>query len=707
MVRARVVAFLGLLLIAIRGVVGCSSDPAHLEPVGTTQEALITPSSANSPVAFTANHETSVAYLTGGGSDPAPGHWVMATNNWDTTTCVNVQNCTGCVGTCAGTPLTCCSLKWLSWAYSTDGNGNSWTFANESGPTQWGCPGGACPGTSAPSEGPSGSSFNGWRGDPSVAAITNPSLNNNGQRVVVTMLASSVNTDGGDVVVALSENGGQTWGNLQWVTTSPANGGIADMPFVFSNPNPPWDTYVSWQNVKNNVATGFLRQISYSAGGTFIGGSVITIPKASNDKGSAVNRFNFGFGTLPGGCTSGQEGIFLVYTNGFSGRCSQGGTREDNGTTYWNFGIFDTGNSAWYGPTNYRTDSNFSRCVGSPLTVAYTNDSDPHIAVDPTNSRVWVTHTRQTSATGPVRTYVESALIGCPIQNPFTFDTVFTAPDPCAGCSSDDNWLPAIAMHRSGANPRVGVYWYSTMDASNSQATLFASFQENLGPFSPPIPVATTPFPIGGTSSWAVGGIDPNDYQTLGTSWQNSSFLNLWANDRRSAQLMGWNGGFETGALTADGASGTDWSGSGSSYGVTNADHHSGNYCARTGDVNPTTNSTLKQTFTAPQNAVRMSVWYKMGCGGSSCPDSLAWDYATATLWDNTNNMSAGTLLPPTYNLGTWTQTSPVFVTPGHSYTITLTNHDDNSGGDASYTYWDDLSFSTLTTSTMMSSLAK
>jgi serine protease len=30
-------------------------------------------------------------------------------------------------------------------------------------------------------------------------------------------------------------------------------------------------------------------------------------------------------------------------------------------------------------------------------------------------------------------------------------------------------------------------------------------------------------------------------------------------------------------------------------------------------------------------------------------------------------------------------------VTPGHSYTLTLTSHDDNYGADPTYTYFDDV----------------
>lgn len=65
-----------------------------------------------------------------------------------------------------------------------------------------------------------------------------------------------------DIIVALSEDGGQTWGNLQWVDTLPANGREVDYPFVFSNPVAPYDTYVSWVTADGvNPPLGHLRKI--------------------------------------------------------------------------------------------------------------------------------------------------------------------------------------------------------------------------------------------------------------------------------------------------------------------------------------------------------------------------------------------------------------------------------------------------------------
>jgi serine protease len=68
-------------------------------------------------------------------------------------------------------------------------------------------------------------------------------------------------------------------------------------------------------------------------------------------------------------------------------------------------------------------------------------------------------------------------------------------------------------------------------------------------------------------------------------------------------------------------------------------------------------------------------------------------DWATATLRDNSTNTTT-TLLPPTCtNNGAWVQLD-ANVVAGRSYTLTLTNRDDGTWGDATYTYYDDVTLS-------------
>ena len=141
------------------------------------------------------------------------------------------------------------------------------------------------------------------------------------------------------------------------------------------------------------------------------------------------------------------------------------------------------------------------------------------------------------------------------------------------------------------------------------------------------------------------------------------------------------NGGFESGL--------TGWTTSGASVSAVASGCHSGSGCARAGSTSPTNgDSSLAQTFTAPSNATGISLWYKM-----TCPDTVTYDWATVTLRDNTT-ASTTTLLPKTCTTNAWTNVTGS-LTANHSYTVTLTSHDDNYPADPSYTLYDDVAVTT------------
>jgi hypothetical protein len=104
------------------------------------------------------------------------------------------------------------------------------------------------------------------------------------------------------------------------------------------------------------------------------------------------------------------------------------------------------------------------------------------------------------------------------------------------------------------------------------------------------------------------------------------------------------------------------------------------------GSTNPTSgNSTVGQNFTAPTGTSTLSFWYDV-----TCPDDVVWDWATATLRDNTAGTTA-TVLAKTCTRGAgWRQVTAT-VTPGHAYTLTLVSHDEGNPGDATYTVYDDV----------------
>jgi hypothetical protein len=137
------------------------------------------------------------------------------------------------------------------------------------------------------------------------------------------------------------------------------------------------------------------------------------------------------------------------------------------------------------------------------------------------------------------------------------------------------------------------------------------------------------------------------------------------------------NGGFESGNLSG-------WTVGGTAATVTGG--HSGSYAARVGSTSPTNgDSSISQTFTVPSTAGQLGFWYKV-----VCPDTITYDWATATLKDNTAGTTATVLAKTCTNSGAWQQAT-ASVTAGHSYTLTLISHDDNYAGDATYTLYDDV----------------
>ncbi len=143
------------------------------------------------------------------------------------------------------------------------------------------------------------------------------------------------------------------------------------------------------------------------------------------------------------------------------------------------------------------------------------------------------------------------------------------------------------------------------------------------------------------------------------------------------------NGGFETGNLSG-------WTSSGQITGVTTSGPHSGSYAALLGSTTVATsgNSSIAQTFTAPSGSSHVTFWYDV-----LCPDTVTYDWATATLRDNTAGTSR-TILPRTCNdNNVWVQVSAT-ITAGHSYTLTLTSRDDGYPFDPTATKYDDVSTS-------------
>ncbi|ACU69091.1 Ig family protein [Catenulispora acidiphila DSM 44928] len=141
------------------------------------------------------------------------------------------------------------------------------------------------------------------------------------------------------------------------------------------------------------------------------------------------------------------------------------------------------------------------------------------------------------------------------------------------------------------------------------------------------------------------------------------------------------NGGFENGSLSG-------WTTSGVTA-ATATGPHAGGYAAELGNLNPSSTSTIAQTFTAGAGNSRLAFWYNV-----TCDDTVQYDWATATLKDNTTGTTKTVLAKTCTNpTSGWKQVTAA-VTAGDSYTLTLSNHDDNYAGDPTYTLYDDVAVS-------------
>ncbi len=139
------------------------------------------------------------------------------------------------------------------------------------------------------------------------------------------------------------------------------------------------------------------------------------------------------------------------------------------------------------------------------------------------------------------------------------------------------------------------------------------------------------------------------------------------------------NGGFETGTFFG-------WTTSGAATSVSALEANTGAFSALAGVAGAATtgNSNITQTFAA--DGTTLSFWYDVHCN-----DVVAFDWATATLVDNTTGVTT-TVLPHTCVSPSsgWTQVT-ASLTPGDSYTLTLTNHDDGLVIDPTWTFFDDV----------------
>jgi hypothetical protein len=221
----------------------------------------------------------------------------------------------------------------------------------------------------------------------------------------------------------------------------------------------------------------------------------------------------------------------------------------------------------------------------------------------------------------------------------------------------------------------------STISTTQLNAAGTVNLTANVSPSGPTASISPTSVAAGGSSTLTVNvgaSVPAGNYTVTVTGTEGSASHSTTVSVTVTTVTGGIvNGGFETGNLTG-------WTSALAASVI--AGGHSGTYAARVGSTSPTNgDSLITQTFTAPSGATRVSFWYKM-----TCPDTVTYDWATATLRDNNTGITT-TILPRVCSTNTvWVQSS-ANITAGHNYTLTLISHDDNYVGDATYTLYDDV----------------
>ena len=165
----------------------------------------------------------------------------------------------------------------------------------------------------------------------------------------------------------------------------------------------------------------------------------------------------------------------------------------------------------------------------------------------------------------------------------------------------------------------------------------------------------------------------------LGYAAQATPLRSIWTTAPEPRTGLA-NGGFER-KLSA-------WASSGRT--TTSTNHvHGGARSGRAGALTATRgDSVLSQTFVVPAGKSRLTLWWQ-----GRCSDTVGKAWATVVVKRNTSGKKS-TLLPKTcVRKGAWKKVG-VGVTPGHSYTLQVVNHDDGVSSTPNRTYVDDVALS-------------
>jgi hypothetical protein len=250
----------------------------------------------------------------------------------------------------------------------------------------------------------------------------------------------------------------------------------------------------------------------------------------------------------------------------------------------------------------------------------------------------------------------------------------------CGGTVTNDFSISANPSSLTIAQGSNGTSTISTAVTSGSAGTI--SLSASVSPTGPTASLNPTSVTAGNASTLTVSvgsGVAAGTYTVTVTGTEGSAVhstpVTVTVPGGGGNSIT--NGGFETGNFTG-------WTRSGTTSISTTA--HSGSFSAEAGSSAPTNgNSSVSQTFTAAGGTSTLTFWYQV-----HCLDTVQFDWATATLRDNTAGTTRTILARTCNNNATWVRVT-ASVIAGHSYTLTLTNRDDNFPGDPTFTLFDDV----------------
>src|SRR5438132_4188627 len=250
--------------------------------------------------------------------------------------------------------------------------------------------------------------------------------------------------------------------------------------------------------------------------------------------------------------------------------------------------------------------------------------------------------------------------------------TVIAPPPP------NDFSISANPTSLSLVQGQSGISTISTALTSGSAETINLTVSGTPGGASAGLSPTSVTTGGGSTLTVGAGTATPGTYTLTvtgtATSATHSTSVSLTVTAPAASGIT--NGDFENGL--------TGWTTVGST--ATSSTAHGGLASAMVGSGSPFNgDSSVAQTFTAPAAGGTLSFFYRV-----VCTDTVTYDWATATLRDNTAGTTATLLARTCSNTGAWSSKAATLVA-SHSYTLTLIDHDDNYATDPTYTLYDDV----------------